>query len=551
MPRVPRLDGTEVREEIQPLTQNKLRPDAETFGGGAASAGAFGAIQGFAKDAQEIYGRVIDTETKNADSDMSVLQSQVEASVQTFRGKNALESEAVAEKQWTEGVAKISEKYQNKDVQARVQGLARHRQNNLLSKAARHSMTELEKYEDESQASYMQNQRNDAVENYADPGAIQDSITKQELALESYARNKGWSPQQKKLALEESVSKTHLGVLNGMIKGGDDLMATAYFKKNKDGFNGDDLTTANGLVESSDLRAKSQAASDKIMLTIPDPVEAVAKAREIKDPTLRDETVRRVKDRLSEKKEIQRMSREKLHTEASNFLDDTPDIDAYQKEHGVEWDRFTTSEKSSLRSYAYNRKLKGQPVTNWEKWYGYETMVSVPELRDKFLKTNLYKEARPHLDDAKFSELTKLQRDMRLGKGDANKSLDGFRSKNQIVNDGMKAAGLNPNPNPGSSDAEETAKFRKRIDDDIRQFQQDSGKKATNEQVQSITDKNLKEIVTDRGFIFNSTKRAFEVQTDDIPVGERNEIERQLREAGYPVTDANVVDWYLDLKSGE
>jgi hypothetical protein len=192
-------------------------------------------------------------------------------------------------------------------------------------------------------------------------------------------------------------------------------------------------------------------------------------------------------------------------------------------------------------------------VTDWGEYYNLKTLASVDgPTRDKFLKTNLMVH-RPNMADPEFKELVSLQSQLRKNDSSALDKLNGFRSASSIINDSLSAVNIKPNPKPGSDDAEKVAQFRRRVEESVVELQTETGRKATNKEIQSIVDNMIvKGKIPDSGIIWDTRARAFElepgqrlvVEYDSIPIEERRAAEQALKRKGLPVTSESIRQLY-------
>lgn len=134
-------------------------------------------------------------------------------------------------------------------VAARKYALARR---TALDRTVQHHVAGARKVYDEAVTdSYIKNERDAAELNYRDPERIGMAIARQSAAYTDYAARNGMPEEWTKLKVSEAASKTHVGVVNRMLANADDLGATAYYKGNKDGFSGDDVTRVESALQRS------------------------------------------------------------------------------------------------------------------------------------------------------------------------------------------------------------------------------------------------------------------------------------------------------------
>src|SRR5690606_29193198 len=102
-------------------------------------------------------------------------------------------------------------------------------------------------------------------------------------------------------------------------------------------------------------------------------------------------------------------------------------------------------------------------------------------------------------------------------------TLDGWRSDSMIVQQAFRDMKMDPR-----KDSEQYGLFSRRVEEEQVAAQKKLGRKLTNEEMQTITDKLKIQVVTDRGFIrFFDTKQrmyevnantgTFEVDIDEVP----------------------------------
>lgn len=416
----------------------------------------------------------------------------------------------------------------------------------------RHVSGESLKYQDESSKAAMMVARNDAVLGYGDDAITQDKIKLQEAAYLQTASGK--PPALVELEMRDIKSKTHRAIIERMLDNNDDINAQKHFEKYKADFTGSDIDDVEKSLKDGVLLGSSQRKSDEIFSSTNNLGAALDEARKIEDPKLREETTRRVKDRYAMKKLAQDQENESNHQLAGNILDKTGDTDKIPRNI---WNKFTVAEKSSLASYAKNKREGKDVVTDWESYYDLKTMASTPETKNKFLQTNIMT-MRDKLGNTEFKELINLQASLRKGDPKAEKLLDGYRTDSDIIHTSLKEAGINPSAKPGSAQAVQVSQFKRSLDQKVISFQEATGKKPNSKDLQGMVDELMVKSISSKGIFFDSKKRLFElepgqkpsVEFSDIPSSERNKIESVLRARKIPVTEDRIVSLYNRKLSG-
>ncbi|MDB4871975.1 MAG: hypothetical protein JWL97_2979 [Gemmatimonadales bacterium] len=551
MPTVPRSTLPGVAPEATPGVRlpTQVNPDAVGTSSGIDTRGA-------QRAAQDIYERATEHANQvallDADSNLSALETKVLYDPHTgalnMRGKNAAGAPEAVQEQWTKGVSDIEGSLSSDVQRMAFRRAVDQRAATLNETVARHVDTETKVYDDQTTQSYVNNERTAALANYQDPKRIQLAVDRQRAAIGLYATRNGLSDERKQELLTDVGSKTQVGVIGRMLANKLDLDARSYYETVKDQISGEDAPQLEKALHEGSVRGESQRQADAITakagVTLSD---ARAEWLKIKDPEVRDATEDRVRKFFSEEAENQRLVREQSMTLAGNILDRTHDV------HNIAptlWNSFSVGEKSSLMEYQ-EKLAKGIPVqTNWTAYYDLMSRASTPATRNGFIQESLMG-YRAQLGDAEFKQLVDLQKDLRQKDATAEGKLGGIRTRMQVVDDGIRTAGLHR-----VLDDNAIALFRRRVDEEADQMEQRTGKLPSAVDVQGIVDNLLVQGVTKGGPFnwFDTSKRQYERSADekapfvinasDIPPGERVKIESSLRAARQPVNDATVLRVY-------
>jgi hypothetical protein len=236
-------------------------------------------------------------------------------------------------------------------------------------------------------------------------------------------------------------------------------------------------------------------------------------------------------------------SRETLFNNASLSVEQTGSVSQIPP---GQWAAMDKSQRDSLTTYARDIAEGNHIPTDWNTYYQLKTKASNPETRKAFEREDLTK-YRGKLGPTEYKELIGAQASLREGKTD--KKLDGYLTHKQIVDDTLAGISIDPTPKPGTA-AKQVAEFRRMVDTEITARQTQTGKEATNEEVQQIVD-NL--IVKGRVPVknwFDDEKHRFQLKpgesliiedVNEVPAAERKEIEDRLRAKGKSVSDDNIL----------
>jgi hypothetical protein len=555
MPSVPRYGGNKIGTELATPVKIGAETSLATFGGGEEAARASSAVGNFVEtvakikdDIDEVAALAAVNETKKYKTDR-LWNAKDGALAQ--KGQNAFGIVKTYGDDFMAYGAKTEQSLSNDNQRRIYKRYFQEEATDLNKDLSQHMFKEGESFADVQSDSLINNYRNDALLNYSNPEKIRSAMIGQETEIMNHARRKGLPAEWVKQKTLDAESKTHSGVIQGYLRGDDDISAKKYFEANAEGFTPSDKDAVLKDLEASSLRRESQRQSDRIFAQNMDSMpSAVSEAKKIKDPKLRDEVLKRVQDNFAIKDKAERQDNERLHIDALNQIDQTKGEIAFEKING--WQRFSSSDRASLERYARDKKVGVEPKTNWASYYDLMQLAQNPEVKEEFLQTNLMK-YRADLADSEFKQLVGLQAGLRKGDSKSQKTLDGYRTDSAIVNDALAAAGFQTGRDAGTSDKESVAKFRRMVDDQIILYQERTGKKANNQDVQQIVDTlMIKGKVKGSGWLWDDKKRAFEVSAKEaerfmpeVPEEEKVLIVDTLKRIGKPTTEENIVKMFV------
>lgn len=542
MPRVPTttqqvtprgISGGELQTNIDFSGQvSALRNLAnESSQTGQALASAFGQYQ-------DIKNKYDEVQVQDADKKLSEALVEHQVMTNNYKGKEAAGAEYDVFDSWGKRVGEIEKDLANDNQKKMFKKSVDNRYLQLNRHLQFHTSNELRKYEDESTNEYVKSLQNEASANYRDLNAIAGSLDKQEMAIKKHAQRNGNGEEWVKNRIAESSTQTHSSIIKSLLADDDDVAASEYFKVVKDDLTKEGRDSLKQLIENGVLRGESQRRSDSIVAKGLSISESLDEARKIKDPKVRDETVRRVKDRYAEASHVQRMEQEKLYNQAAVLVESSKGT---ARINDNEWLALTLPQRQALEKRSMQLRTGEKPITDWDLYYKVKTLASIPEQRQKFLQMNIA-ELRPSLDDARFKEIVDLQIAARKGDAKSMKTLDGIQTNKQIVDGVIREMGLDPNEKGnkgffgGSGKVERVNAFKRMVDLQVEQFQKEKGREATNEEIQQIARTQAIEVVTKRGFFTDTKKRIFELNPDeqvdltfeDIPKEELNKIKTSI-----------------------
>ena len=553
MPIVPR------EEQVRGLPSVSVGPSlspnapAEAFGGGQAQTNI---TRGFANLGDQVGGiiqnaqddakktRVLSAYGKLAEKAQVLYDDPTEGAI-SKKGIDALGA-MTDYRQKFDDYANEVEADLNDDEKAMLSEKKRTLSLQLNKQLMGHANGEYQSYKKETTKSVIDIERNRVAANPFDDDVIKEALNNQKVAYLQTAE--GDNPATIENDLKKLTSDTHSLALTRLVDGGNDMAAKSYFEKHQAQFYGDDVNRAKKLMESATMAGESQRMSDSIFVKNRDIGNALNEAMKIEDPKLRDETVKRVKDRFSIKEMIEKEREETNFKQADKLLAQSGDTDKIPRSL---WNTFTATEQEKLEKLAKHKREGTEPETDWQEYYNLKQMASDPKLKDKFAQASIVKDYRDKLADPELKELIKLQTGVKNKDTDVQKLLDGFRGDQEIVNSAIKQLGISPT----STDKDELQtiiQLRKRVGDEQIKLQQATGKVATSKDMEAIVDKLMIQGVTEEGWFSDTRKRKFELlpgeqviyKMKDVPAEELAAIKFELSKRKIPITDEKILELY-------
>lgn len=468
---------------------------AEAFGGGQAGGALTRGLDKIAKvyeetrksanDAavQDVYGQLKREKLRQAYDPKSGALSK--------RGKDAFGIVDEYGKSFNKYADDLENSLSNDEQKAMFRVLRDREYTDFDGDLKKHTLVESRQYMKKATDSLIEVEQDEAgAKGVNDPAFVENKIRQQEILITDYAQKEGLDEATIKIMRDDARRKTHGRVVDNMLAGGMWKESSAYVDKYAADFGED--------------------------------------AKEIK---------RKI---AVEEERAQRQAKEEANKTIGNILEQSGGrIDKVPK---AMWQNLTVSERASFRSYADNLKDGTEPKTDWKEYYNLKRMASTPELRDEFLRTDLM-QYRSKLGNAEFKDLVGDQDGLKGGNDKTAKLLDSFRSDSEIVNTALRQAGIDPNSKDEDVQTR-IALFRKSVGDKQVQLQQRTGKPASSKDMETIVDSLMIETVTDKGFIWDTKKRKFEMTIDDVPEDDRKEFEKRLKAKGIPVTDQIIIDLF-------
>ena len=223
-----------------------------------------------------------------------------------IRGKNAVDTDIV--KDYTvklDGVnEKISSGFKN-DSQKRAwdkyYGQSKVR---FTAGIMKHKLNESDNYAAETYKSTNMTRVQNAHSNWSDPGVVNNSAADIVSNIAKEKIRAGWGDERTEVELKAALGPLWSGVAAQYINAKQYKMAKKILDQNQEVIGVDKYTQYHKSIEASEIIDLSQGQADNIMMTVSGKAKQIEAARAIKNPQVRDETVKRVKIRHNEERII-------------------------------------------------------------------------------------------------------------------------------------------------------------------------------------------------------------------------------------------------------
>lgn len=481
----------------------------------------------------------------------------VEGEKAVFRrqGDNAKGASVESAQWWDETSTKYAGQLQNDRQRQAFSEMLRRQRGSVLDSVAKYEV----KQKDAVLADSLSARAKSAVERGAAMHAVPEAVAQSRVdmvdALTAAGKAYGWAPEVLDAKKQEALTSFHKAQISVKIDRDPDG-ALAYYAANKDEISALERQSIENALGQGSLRLNSQKESDRIAGYGAGLSEQLRMARAIKDPELRDEVERRVKVRFQESELLQQEQQENIMISAANLIDQNGTTDAVPVS---QWSALTPSQRASLASYAEAKRTRKPIQTDQKTWYDlYQMGGDNPQ---EFARVNLL-EYRDRLSDTDFQELAKLQKDVReqgaMSAAGSTAFDVGVLEPKTIADTVMRSIDIDP-----KKDEEAAASFYFALNRELRNWKlaNDPDNKLKNvprEQVESIAKRLALEVKVPRDSFFGDRKaRLFEVDpreadstyvdldVDDVPDIDRQQITEALQALGATITDDLVVKYYL------
>ncbi len=545
---VPRYDEPKVEQRGLPKVQVNTNAPLEAFGGGQVAAQVTHAAQNALGSLNEYMANAKrdadETRLKSFDKDLMEIKNKLlmdpNDGALTKKGESAFGIEENYLKAFDDYASKLDEKVSNETQRTGLTTLRDKIKLSLQDSLSRHIYQESEKYYVDTAKALVETKADDAAINYNQPDKVTQNLKDIEDTVNSFANRQGYSKPERDKLMSDSKSKAHSNVINMYLANDQDQAAQVYFEAYKKDFDGPTIERISKAIQEGVLSGNSQRKSSEIFSKHSDNMQsALDEARLIDDPELQDKTIERLKRIYSDNKAAERLRVEDNMKQAANVIEQTGSWEKVPKQM---WAEFSPSERNTLKSMV---RYNGE--SNLESYYALETLASNPATRQKFTDMNLIKDFGGKLNRADLKHFMNIQADIRQGKGETIDEMNGLYNKVQTVDKILMSAGIPKTQKKMYNEVTD------KINKQVLEFQQKTGKKATTEDIQQIAEKNVMQVAVPGMFWGTNKKMLYQVQPGESiePTSDdRIKIIEALKKNNIPQTEENILKVYMKKIGG-
>lgn len=521
--------------------------------------------EGLARTGVTLFARIQEEEKRKADEAALLKASNrlsewqhkrlydPDAGAFTVKGERAMTLPEEIRAEFDQVADEIGRELGNDDQRAAWARLVARERDVIDLQVRRHVFREVEGIRAREFEAFVANKVDAAVRSALDPRLVALHLDDVTSAIQRTGPSLGLGPEQIAARVQAVQSRVHVGVISSLLSQGMDEAAGAYFEAARDEITGDKLDDIQRAIEEGKLRGRAQREADRIIAGGGTLAEQREQARQIEDPQLRDAVMQRIEHEHTIAERVRREQEEAAMREAYDILDRTADVTRIPP---ALWAGFSGSTRRAMREYA-RMLAAGTPVETDYPTY-YRLLQQAGDDPQAFATANLL-QFRHKLGETEFKQLANLQLSIKNGNRQAaDKVLEGFRTRGQILEDTLRLYRIDPKADPDTDEGRAIALLRRLLDQRVDAMQA-AGQKVTNTEIQRALDDLLSQEITIPGSwkalirpftydLFDQRKRLVDLTIDDVPADWRRKIEERLRRNGVPITDATILEWYINAR---
>jgi len=536
-------EDTSVRLQALPAAQQRSAASAEMLAGGEVRP---------ARDISQTLGQLGRAGTEFALKRQNDRNLAAVAAADAALGTHQLEFEQQAKSRrgWqADGLGKDTAAFWDKAASDTMAGLENDAQRRAmagiiakkrvasLERMGNHQQDQLDKAMLDSLNASVANDIDHAAANASDPAETASAISDITRKSNAIAAARGWDSQQLEAYRAQQHTAAHKAVIGSLLQQ-DAVKAKIYYEANKDQIAGSERAAIEKNIETASRLGRAQEASDKIAAQGGTLTEQLDKARQIEDPEERKMTTELVRNRAAQTVAAVKADQSQAFDDTAKILAGGGDREAIP---AATWNRLSGADQLKVEKILSDRAkqvLKPDPARSLQTYFALrDAALQDPE---GFRQENLDMYIGV-VDPTKLTELKKLQ--------EKPDEITTVRTRTGIVSAAAGSIGLNPKKlDAKGDDGDEVRAFYGRVDEEIASQESITGRRVTNTDVQNIVDRLTIQVIRE-GKWFGREKPAAQLEIEGVPANMVDDLAKAVRDAGQPVTDANIKALYTYLNS--
>lgn len=395
----------------------------------------------------------------------------------------------------------------------------------------KHQQQEFEQYKAEQWDAYEKNKYRSAVENWDDTEQVNKDLLGLRQSIRIRAKNEGWSDEKLKASLDAAGSNIVYSVLDRQTANGQAETAAQFLEDNRDYLQGEQLVKAEEMVRDATLRTRAQNETDRLLAQDLEREEAIKQARQFDDAELRDETVRRLKNRYAEREKREKREQEEASERALEAMQGGPAAGGLQMitEEGASFDDLPPNVRQNLPPDRTETALKnlermqarGEKATTDAGIY-YSLTARAKEEPRKFADTNLV-QYRDKLAKEDYEALRKRKKEIRgdytQEPGEAPNTSSTLSFDDRVESEIRKLGIVDADSSPKDWSGDEVKRVNRYREEASRRIEEEEmakGRKLTGTEKQNILDEMRAEKVMVENWGPDSERAAATLSSDEL-----------------------------------
>lgn len=465
------------------------------------------------------------------------------------RGRQALDSFDSKQKEYDDYINERLGSLKNEEIKQLASIEAQPFKTEYSLNLNQHAGKEHESLKDQTYIATLESLKDDAILNSGDASKLGETLGRLSKEVDAYGKRKGMDAAAINELKTQKKSEVHLGLINRFINNGDDLTAQTYLNQFSKDMDADSVMKAEGILRTASIKGESQRIVDEAMKLGKGYQESIDYVREkagAKGPEVVDAATTRFKDRYNEKKFAEKEQDREAFQSAMDQLDEMKTLDHLPPE---EMNRLSEKKKSVLRK-VHSLIAKGvEPKTDPVIYQDLILKASTPELQQDFLQVDINEYAHK-LSTADRKQLLGMRKAIVNKDGSYDDKFGKILSDSAVINQVLDEIGVS------RDNKDDRAKFTNLVMEQAVAWERVNKKTIPNDELNKIANRFGMKVVTDKGFLWDSTKRLYEaeefegIKFNDIPARDRQLLQESMQRSNIPFSEATAEKIYIDFLKG-